>query len=189
MSLAMFAAPFDDTGFQTNNVSTTHSPLEKYKKRNSMAKTQRKNPNFSDKVNSVLQTMHNLPEEHENSLSNYEPLTPPTSAKIESKPYSSELLHDELDKAPSAGPSPSNFLSIQNNNPIGKSNMYLEHQSNNNSYEDPIMAKLNYMTSLLEQNQDERTSNVFEEVILYSFLGIFVIFIVDSFTRVGKYVR
>jgi hypothetical protein len=26
-------------------------------------------------------------------------------------------------------------------------------------------------------------------VILYSFLGIFIIFIVDSFARVGKYVR
>jgi hypothetical protein len=28
-----------------------------------------------------------------------------------------------------------------------------------------------------------------EEVILYSFLGVFIIFIVDSFARVGKYTR
>ena len=45
------------------------------------------------------------------------------------------------------------------------------------------------MINLLEEQKDERTGNVTEEVILYSFLGIFIIFIVDSFVRVGKYVR
>ena len=54
---------------------------------------------------------------------------------------------------------------------------------------DLLMEKLNYMIKLLEEQQDERTGNVTEEVILYSFLGIFIIFIVDSFARVGKYVR
>ena len=54
---------------------------------------------------------------------------------------------------------------------------------------DVLIEKLNYMITLLEQQQDDRTNNVTEEVILYSFLGIFIIFIVDSFARVGKYVR
>jgi hypothetical protein len=45
------------------------------------------------------------------------------------------------------------------------------------------------MISLLEDQQDEKTNNVTEEVVLYSFLGIFIIFIVDSFAKVGKYVR
>jgi high-affinity K+ transport system ATPase subunit B len=45
------------------------------------------------------------------------------------------------------------------------------------------------MISLLEDQQDEKTNNVAEEVVLYSFLGIFIIFVVDSFARVGKYVR
>jgi high-affinity K+ transport system ATPase subunit B len=45
------------------------------------------------------------------------------------------------------------------------------------------------MIHLLEEKQDEKTNNVMEEVILYSFLGIFIIFVVDSFARVGKYVR
>jgi len=52
-----------------------------------------------------------------------------------------------------------------------------------------LLEKLNYMINLLEEQQDERTNHVTEEVILYSFLGIFMIFIVDSFARVGKYVR
>jgi len=45
------------------------------------------------------------------------------------------------------------------------------------------------MINLLEEQQDEKTNNVTEEVVLYSFLGIFIIFVVDSFARVGKYVR
>ena len=54
---------------------------------------------------------------------------------------------------------------------------------------DILLQKLNYMITLLEDQQDEKTNNVTEEVVLYSFLGIFIIFIADSFVRAGKYVR
>jgi hypothetical protein len=79
-----------------------------------------------------------------------------------------------------------------NNNPANK----LYHKMNydtamNNAAptQDVLLQKINYMISLLEDQQDERTNNVTEEVVLYSFLGIFIIFIVDSFAKVGKYVR
>jgi hypothetical protein len=52
-----------------------------------------------------------------------------------------------------------------------------------------LLQKMNYMITLLEDQQDERTNNVTEEVILYSFLGVFIIFIADTFVRAGKYVR
>jgi hypothetical protein len=55
--------------------------------------------------------------------------------------------------------------------------------------EDGVMQKLNYITHILEDIQMEKTSNITEELILYTFLGVFVIFIVDSFARVGKYHR
>ena len=45
------------------------------------------------------------------------------------------------------------------------------------------------MIHLLEEQQDEKTDNVTEELVLYLFLGVFVIFVVDSFARVGKYTR
>ena len=54
---------------------------------------------------------------------------------------------------------------------------------------DPLLEKLNYVIHLLEEEKDEKTENIGEEVILYGFLGVFVIFVVDSFARVGKYVR
>jgi len=52
-----------------------------------------------------------------------------------------------------------------------------------------LLNKLNYMIHLLEEQQNEKTNNLTEELILYIFLGIFVIFVVDSFTKVGKYTR
>ena len=68
-----------------------------------------------------------------------------------------------------------------------------QHQSSQlnrlNADRDELMRKLNYMIQLLEENHDERTGHVTEEVLLYSFLGIFIIFVVDSFARAGKYVR
>jgi len=52
-----------------------------------------------------------------------------------------------------------------------------------------LMEKLNYMIHLLEEEREVKNGNVAEEVVLYCFLGVFVIFVVDSFAKVGKYVR
>ena len=60
---------------------------------------------------------------------------------------------------------------------------------NTGTNDNELLQKLNYMINLLEQQQDEKTNHVTEEVVLYCFLGIFIIFLVDSFVRVGKYVR
>lgn len=62
-------------------------------------------------------------------------------------------------------------------------------QTGNVNNKDQLLDKLNYMIHLLEEQKDEKTGHVMEEVILYSFLGVFIIFIVDSFARAGKYTR
>jgi hypothetical protein len=54
---------------------------------------------------------------------------------------------------------------------------------------DGIMEKLNKMLYLLEEQQHEPTKHIMEEFILYTFLGVFIIFIVDSFSKSGKYIR
>lgn len=54
---------------------------------------------------------------------------------------------------------------------------------------DMLIEKLNYMIHLLEEQQEEKTGHVTEELILYSFLGVFIIFVIDSFARASKYVR
>ena len=54
---------------------------------------------------------------------------------------------------------------------------------------DILLQKLDHIISLLEDQRDEKTGHVTEELVLYCFLGVFIIFIVDSFARAGKYVR
>tara|TARA_B100001287_G_C22686548_1_gene534122 strand:+ start:3406 stop:4122 length:717 start_codon:yes stop_codon:yes gene_type:complete len=62
-------------------------------------------------------------------------------------------------------------------------------QPNLNITDNKLLEKVNYMIYMLEQQQNEKTSNITEEFVLYTFLGVFIIFIVDSFTRSGKYIR
>ena len=52
-----------------------------------------------------------------------------------------------------------------------------------------LMEKLNYMIHLLEEQQKEPTQNIMEEFILYGLLGVFMIYLADSFSRAGKYIR
>ena len=84
-----------------------------------------------------------------------------------------------------------NNQNVQNLNPTNRlyHRMNYDQASNVAPTQDVLLQKINYMISLLEDQQDEKTNNVTEEVVLYSFLGIFIIFIVDSFAKVGKYVR
>lgn len=66
---------------------------------------------------------------------------------------------------------------------------YDETPISSNNVELELMTKINYMIQLLEETHDEKINNITEEMILYIFLGVFIIFMIDSFTKVGKYVR
>ena len=247
MSLAMYAAPFDN---DINQIRTNDSNNDNLQGRKKLAnnKTVKKYPkeNNSDKVNSILQSIHNLPpsEQDDNYLSDFSPLPPPTSAGVEhtkarepsnkqakesKEPYYNEnainessgdmgsgypdnpymqlmqqqmqqqqkqshfqnqYSHQHQHQQPQMGQQPQQQMGQYQQQQMGQ-----YQQQNQNKYSNPsseheiLLQKLNYMINLLEQNQDERTNNVTEEIVLYSFLGIFIIFIVDSFVRVGKYTR
>ena len=226
MSLAMYAAPFDN---DINVVTKENDPISR---KRALNKTQKRMPsaspkenNYSERVNSVLQSIHNLPAEDE-PLADFNPPPPPESSGVEqtrlkenSQP--SNGLMSMFVGQPSQGSNPQYLNDMEtgsryNSGELGSgtvsgefqrfmpnySEMYGKSSSNMPNYgsspmstmmssdkNDILMEKLNYMIKLLEEQQDERTGNVTEELILYSFLGIFIIFIVDSFARVGKYVR
>ena len=54
---------------------------------------------------------------------------------------------------------------------------------------DVLVDKINYIIGLLENQQDEKTHNIIEDLIVYALLGCFIIFIIDKFVSVGRYVR
>jgi len=230
MSLAMFAAPFNENQNMdsiTNDSNNSDNIINK--KRQSHNKTQKMYPkeNFdTEKVNSVLEKIHNNlnSEEEDSGLGDFNPPPKPQSAGV-NKTISTEQMMNmtnqnnsqmfkTLGRAPQLNYDTGDNLDLNdysnygdaksveeyykriipgynpNRNPVNRP--YYNNMStsvNEIPSHDVLLQKLNYMISLLENQQDEKTNNVTEEVVLYSFLGIFIIFVVDSFARVGKYVR
>lgn len=229
MSLAMYAAPFDDNNDSKNNENDYIN-----NKKQAHNKTQKRYPkeNFdTNKVNNVLQQIHDNPQnEEETDLGDFNPPPKPESIgaqrkKIEQmgnmnsnnennirvlgkspEPTYQERTNDNLD----LNNFDSNYGNDNNaeeyyrkmlpgyNNPNNRQYYNSKSQQNSppvtsnmdgNFNNELLLQKINYMINLLEEQQDEKTNNVTEEVVLYSFLGIFIIFVVDSFARVGKYVR
>jgi len=79
------------------------------------------------------------------------------------------------------------FFSDNFNKPRVIENMSEGPASNSNS--NSLEVKVNYLIELLEKQNEKKTEYVTEEIVLYLFLGIFIIYTVDSFTRINKYTR
>ena len=52
-----------------------------------------------------------------------------------------------------------------------------------------LLSKINYVIHLLEEQRSEKTNYITEELILYLFLGVFIIFVLDTFFKSSKYTR
>ena len=57
------------------------------------------------------------------------------------------------------------------------------------SNQDVLLSKLNQSIDRFEEQKEIRTNQKNEEVVLYCFLGIFVIYVLDSFVYIGQYKR
>ena len=230
----MSAALIDD-----NQYMSQETPINAKKRQyNNHNKTQKKVSNIdlnTEKVNSVLATIHNsfndddannLGDFVKNSYKPLNPLEPPQSMKMDGGGRSTiNNTSASNGGVPVPQPTENDNMDLQNldktfmndeqvnlyykklmdnssnNNYTQTAKKYYENNktnygfntnslmSNNVDNNQVLIEKLNYMINLLEDQQDERTGSVTEEIVLYSFLGIFVIFIADSFVRVGKYVR
>jgi len=215
MSLAMFAAPFDDEP-SSNVYMNNESSIQKKK----ISKTLKRYPPIGgntshsqdniqkkvdfQKVNQVMRAMSNLPS-NDDEMGDFNPPPPPMSSGVQSTIMRENMASiNEQDmnmphvpqQSTAVSSSNSGILNIPNYDNIYNNTPYNtpSHSSSSSSSsmtndQNVLMDKLNYMIHLLEEQQDERTGSVMEEVILYSFLGVFIIFIVDSFCHVGKYTR
>ena len=221
MSLAMFAAPFDENT-EINNDNSENNLISK--KRQAHNKTQKKYPkeNFdTNKVNSMLAKIHNSSGDNDSEgEDNFNPPPRAESAGVQRTiPQKQEAMstitsiNDSSNFSRTLGRAPQPIYDKSDNLDLNNYSNYGDSKTNDEYYkkvipgynkpyyknaspeasgyqsQDVLMQKLNYMITLLEDQQDERTNNVTEEVVLYSFLGIFIIFVADTFVRAGKYVR
>ena len=76
------------------------------------------------------------------------------------------------------------------NTQIGNiSNLTNLEKSNNLHSNEQLLEKLNYIIYILEDQRAQKSNYVTEEIILYIFLGIFIIFVLDKFNKPSKYTR
>ena len=195
MSLAMYASEFNN---EENN-----NPIQKKREgmRNKTLK-RRDTTRSNAKVEAMLEKIHEADDNDENDDNNYQPLQPPSSAGMERMEHGMEHgMEQRMDEQQnisndSSPPQqeaftqlPSEYAKQYYQQYIPYYNQSSDDMSPTGVNKDELLTKLNQVIYLLEEQQNEKTGHVTEELILYSFLGIFIIFIVDSFARVGKYVR
>ena len=219
MSLAMFAAPFDDNNESNINNSDNNNIMNK-KRRNRTQKMYTKENFDTNKVNSVLEKIHNNTDSDDDDKDAFNPPPKSESAGVQktipkesmmNMTANNDAMFRTLGRAPQPNYEGTDNLDLNDYNNYGNNKTNEEYYKrvipgyknlvnkpyyNNNIASNPespsqdvLLQKINYMITLLEDQQDERTNNVTEEVVLYSFLGIFIIFIADTFVRAGKYVR
>jgi hypothetical protein len=205
MSFAFNAAPFS----QTSNSETNYIQQKREAKNKTIKRRE-----TSSNVDALIQKLHNS--ENSDDMADFDPISPPHSECVsktierqnpqrqEIQTYSNPLTGDN-EKKP-------NTVTGISSLPDSTGSIYESFQQkgiNNaaadyyqqyiptfyNKMSEPsggskeLLEKLNYMIHLLEEQQEEKTGHVTEEIILYSFLGVFLIFIIDSFARAGKYMR
>ena len=171
MSLAMFAASIND---DINESGKYHHKSKKFNK------TQR---HKTDKVNTVLETLQNIDSSSSSSTENLE--MGDYSSVEEAGPAKHKNYHEHI--YPMEPDNSSNVSGYDGGGIVNEAFCPMTSIPQDSS--SVLLKKVNYLISLMESSQDEKTSNTTEEVVLYFFLGIFIIFIVDSFVRVGKYIR
>lgn len=104
---------------------------------------------------------------------------PPANDRQPTQPYTSEKTSAPL----------GNYREVYTNPPKPYySAMGLSSHTPSGS-DNKLFDKLNYMIHILENMEAEKTANITEEFVLYSFTGIFIIFVLDTFLKTGKYVR
>ena len=227
MSLAMFAAPFDENIESFTNNSDNNILNKKRRTHSRTQKMYTKEGFDTNKVNSVLEKIHNNLDDDDDDKDTFNPppktesagvqKTIPKESMMNMSAKNNELMFRTLGRAPQPNYENNDNLDLNDYSNYGdnktnedyykrvmpgytaqknianKPYYNMVNYNNNNIKENPsddiLLQKLNYMITLLEDQQDERTNNVTEEVVLYSFLGIFIIFIADTFVRAGKYVR
>ena len=197
MSLAMYASEFNN---EENN-----NPIQKKREgmRNKTLK-RRDTTRSNAKVEAMLEKIHEADDNDDNDDNNYQPILPglPASAGMERMEHGMEHgMEQRMDEQQnisndSSPPQqeaftqlPSEYAKQYYQQYIPYYNQSSDDMSPTGVNKDELLTKLNQVIYLLEEQQNEKTGHVTEELILYSFLGIFIIFIVDSFARVGKYVR
>ena len=176
MSLALFASPIDykDDGTDQkiknklsrdmlqNTLQNNAVPSSKHGNYNEIQGIEIK-PDFSNKYSDkMISDIHkNLKEENDTELSNF---------------YKTELNNMVIPEVKT-----NQYMLMDDNN--------VEKFKRNGDGNDELLSKLDRVIEMFEEQREIKTTQKNEEIVLYCFLGVFTIYILDSFVSIGKYTR
>ena len=206
MSLALYASPIEETK------ELPKSKINKQKTRKHRIQTKTKEDlreNNEKNLTDMIRKLHSDDYQSDDSDSESLEISSQYSKKIEDNDEIQNQLkkrhlvydiptydHDEQDIENT------NYYSFDDRNHYAKSNhndhfTYKENFSNmpqDDDFDhhltvDELSRKMDYIIHMLKDNEQGKSGYVIEELILYCFLGIFMIYVIDSFVKVGKYTR
>lgn len=178
-SIAFFASPID---FQKNEKLDHKIKKENQNKLNmDMLKQLTIDPKteLTGDINNIHNNLDdNIREDNVNTLADYysEESKEDIKKQVAQTEYSQDLYHNDT---------------------VVKDYLISNNQNMNSVYKDggggasrdELLDKLNYIINLFEDEKEMKTGKKNEEVVLYCFLGIFIIYVLDSFVSIGKYKR
>ena len=175
MSLAYYASPID---FQQNDTLESKRKEAKKEKLNLDVLKQMVQPKQNQVQNIHQNVDQDLKDENETILSDF---------------YQKELENDMNKKTANQTQLQDFYQNEKVNTDYLISNNVNANvvNSQNGSYasNQELLSKLNHIIQMFEEQKEIKTNQKNEEVVLYCFLGIFVIYVLDSFVYIGKYKR
>ena len=160
---------YNNTSYQSNLIDETISTSMTDSLNSELAKIQK-----------MREAGNNLPQN--NFLNNL------NNSSIQNNEYNANNSLYNLEKSNILG-----NLNSSKNNLASYNESYNYSTSNNenslNFDNNNLLKKLDYIIHLLEEQHNEKTNHITEELILYLFLGLFILFVLDSFARASKYHR
>ena len=140
------------------------------------------NYNFKDQYNSKMNDVVSTNSDIINS--ELEKLNSNSENNLTAKTYLNSNINSKYSNLTDSYKS--NFEYLNNLNQSQGFNTNTDNISYDNNQ---LLSKLDYIIHLLEEQHNEKTNHITEELILYLFLGIFIIFVLDSFAKASKYIR
>jgi len=169
-------------------MSLQYSELEQNKEKKRVIKNQTLKNRNREKTNKVKEFLESANEKHDGLYDI------PTDKETKSQTYNDYTPNYQNEEEHTPPHNNDESISVEAFNTLQNKDAFIPYYNEMSLETKPgknqmFTDKLNYMIHLLEEQQDEKTGHATEELILYCFLGVFMIFMVDSFARVGKYVR
>jgi hypothetical protein len=170
MSLAFYASPIDFKNIDLEN--KINEEKQKINK-NMLLSSDNAKTTLNQSNTNIAEIHKNLKVENDNELTNF---------------YKSEM------QQPGTKPKMQQPEQVYKTQEVYKTNDYLLINENQQKIQpkttnSEMLNKLNSLIEMFEDQKEMKTGQKSEEIILYCFLGVFIIYIMDSFVNIGKYSR